>query len=363
MTLRPSFTKRPVAAAPGTPLHGPNSPPLRAGNVYLNDETRKELALVGHQGDDPVPEGLPAVIAQVTEKYKDIMAKVDEVAGKTRLGKPKTVKLADLPVEARREIQDYLEHATAILKADAKTKPSMVPPNASPAVREAIEQYEQQREPQVVVEDDADEPVTPPAADDTKDAKDAPAETAPEPHCPQCGYDCRIPFDVQVTPEDTQRHIAAVLDRSPNSRFRKTAAILDGQMTIMFRSLTTTEANAAKKQTRKDVIDGKIMGEAEYYMNYMEYRLAMSVEKLIDANGAPIVEVPPLKEIAAEILADDATADPLPKLVEWMDEHVFTDESLKRLIGQHHRRFQHLIEALEAQESDPSFCRGIETSP
>ncbi len=359
MALRPSFVKRPVATAPQSgPVRGPEAPPLRSGQLYISNDVAKELEIFGRKPDDPVPEGLAAVIADVRKRYTEAQAEVAAVGQKPRIGPVKSISLKDLPDAAKQEIQDYLDKAVPLLKAaEARaSQPTMVPENATPQVREALERYEQNA-PLVTIEDD-DEP---PAKEEPAKAQEpAVEEPKQDPICPQCGYDCRVPFDVEITPEDTMAHIAAILDPSPTARFRKTAKLFDGKMIVVFRSLTTKEGVAARKQTRKDVIDGKIMGEAEYYMNYMEYRLAMSVESLLDDKGTPIVEIPPLAELAKD--CPEGT-DLLPWLVEWMDENCYDDESLKRSIGKHHRTFQHLVEALEAQEADPNFCRGIATQP
>lgn len=370
---RPSFIRRPVATAPAAgPMHNPNGPPLRSGQTYVSDDTRRQLKLVGWEDGDEIPTGLPAVLAQVQEKYSATKEEVAAVGSKVRLQKSQTVDIANLPPEAREEIRRFMEQAKVISverqqqAAERAKIEALIPPNAAPSVREAIEKHATKS---LVVDDSADfleeaAPATPPPVEQPvpePTVKQEPeAETPPrDPVCPQCGYDCRVPFDIKVDPQDVMSHVAAQLDPSPGARFRKAVTLLGGKLTVVYRSLLTKEAEAARLQTRKDVMDGKIIGEAEYYMNLFEYRLAMSVEKLLDQDGTPLAEVPPL----AEIENDNPDVSTLVQLVDFMNTSVYANDSLKRNVGRHHRRFERLVEALEAQEADPDFCRGIETQP
>jgi hypothetical protein len=45
---------------------------------------------------------------------------------------------------------------------------------------------------------------------------------------------------------------------------------------------------------------------------------------------------------------------------DWFYKEIVTQEPLRRIIGQQHREFQRLVEALEAMTSDSSFWKGIE---
>lgn len=363
----PSFSRRPVAVAPASgPLRSPNGPPLRAGQTYVSDDVRKQLAVVGWRDGDDIPEQLPTVLADIQQRYGATKQEIAAVGGTTRLSKPKSINIADLPPEARQEIQTFLEQSKVLASQAAKQaevqakRDAMVPPNASESVRAAIEKHADK----LVVIDDDEEPLSNrplPVAAAAAEPPPQPADDTPavDPVCPQCGYDCRVPFDIVITPQDTMAHTAAMLDPSPTSRFRKAVAFFDGKLTVVFRSLLTREAEAARLQTRKDVMDGLIVGEAEYYMNLFAYRLAMGIEKVLDKDGAPTVEIPPFADIPDE----EGAENKLRRLVEYVDAEVLHQESLKHLVGQHHRRFGRLIEALEAQSADPNFCLGTETLP
>jgi hypothetical protein len=50
-------------------------------------------------------------------------------------------------------------------------------------------------------------------------------------------------------------------------------------------------------------------------------------------------------------------------LREYFDKHVLPQETVRRVVGQHHRQFQRLVEALEANAASPDFFDGIAPQP
>lgn len=204
-------------------------------------------------------------------------------------------------------------------------------------------------------------------------------------NCPRCLWPLSQSFDLKVTSEDKQVFLASILG---TSRFQKKYDILGGNAVIYYRSLTTNEAAAIQYQLGCDIRNGNIHGDGEFLAWLMEYRLVASVSR-IDIGKNTIARIksiddwvkdhpePPAKplpekqsEAATEAMPTEALSafdaglqrpdTPLPRMREWFYKEIVTQEPLRRIIGQQHREFQRLVEALEAMTSDSSFWKGIE---
>lgn len=363
---KPNFTTRPVAPPPaGGPKHDPSGPPLRHGAAYMADDTSNQLQMVGWTPGDKIPDGLADVVATVAAKYAGAREEVAVVGGTTRLKPVKSVRMEDLPPEAREEITRFVKQAAEFdraQQADTAARAKYAAPNASDSVKEALEQAALRESAGVQLVDE-DAPTAPtaqaaPAAEAELEHNHTPDGRTPV-ICPRCAFDLRQPYDIVITDDDHMAWAAATLDMTPGSRFRKKLELMGGKRSIVFRDLTTKETKLAFTQTRRDAVAGKISGEIECHMTLMEYRMTMSIESISDDKGAVLVEVPPIFDIPL----DPAEADNrLPRLVEYMDVEAYPREAFKKSIFTHFRQFQRLVAELEAKQADPDFCQGIATS-
>jgi hypothetical protein len=144
-------------------------------------------------------------------------------------------------------------------------------------------------------------------------------------------------------------------------RFRKQIPILDGELVITYRSLTAAESKLVLQQLSYDLRSGKISSEGDYWNYLMNYRLAISVERLTQKNGKVLQIVPELDKIPYDPPEDGKLETALVPMDEWFTTAILPQEPLRRVVAQQHRQFQRLVEALEAQAAEPSFWKGIGT--
>lgn len=178
-------------------------------------------------------------------------------------------------------------------------------------------------------------------------------------NCQRCNWPLSKPFDIEPTVGDKQGFMAAILGLG---RFEKEYSLLGDQLKVCFRSLSTSESSLLQRQLGTMVRSGDIHGDGEYWANLMEYRLVMSISRL-EHGGNVIYAVKPVEEWDKEYppTSDDVIqVTPIPRMLKYFYEHGATQEPLRRILGQTHRRFQGLVEALEAVTSDPDFWTGIE---
>jgi len=347
---RPNFM-RPVAPAPAAgPKHNPAGPPLKQGTAYVSSATANELRPFGYADGDPVPENLPQVIADIRARYAGAKQEVAAIGAKTRLGQVKTVALADLPPAAQQEITAFLQQARELKRQEAAIE-AKIPANATPEVRAALESHLTGGV--TVLDDDGEQSIETPPADAPADAPPAQVAAPPASHpvvCPQCNHDVR--HEVLIpTDQDRMQFQAAMLDPLPTSRFYKEIPFFDGKMRVVYRTLTSNESLLVAAQLRRDAIAGRIAGEPEYYIQMMEYRRVLSVDKIFGENGVLLAENPPL----TLPLPPEEAEQQLRVLIEFMNAEVYSKEPIQRLIGQYHRHFQRLVEAMEATARSADF--------
>lgn len=138
---------------------------------------------------------------------------------------------------------------------------------------------------------------------------------------------------------------------------------MDGKVTFGFRSLLSKETDLLFQQLGIDMRNGEFTGETDYFMRLQEYRLYMSVERLVGDNGEVIAEIPPIFDIPYDEPETGAVLQTrLVNMRDWFNDEAVPNESLRRVMTQHHRSFQRLVEALEAMTSEPDFWKGIGSS-
>jgi hypothetical protein len=180
--------------------------------------------------------------------------------------------------------------------------------------------------------------------------------TAPVTHCPRCMWDVRQSWVLETTEADKQQFVGAILG---GSRFSRAVSVMGGRLQITYRSLTSEETDLCFKQLGIDLRQGRIMDDGQYFMQLQVYRLAMSVERIENGNNECLVEIPPLFDIPYDAPAAGHEETRLVPLVAWFNDAAVPQESLRRIVAQHHRQFQRLVEGLEAMTAEPDFWIGI----
>ncbi len=325
--------------------------PLPMGEtVNLSPEEREFLEAAGWKDGDPIVD-LNEFLAKARQEQTDIVAKMS--TSDERLSVPEITSFEDLSDEKQQElIQAFDDLRTKHANAP---EAAVVPEGAHPSVAEAIEIASQpSNEGGVEVVDDPSQAVEAP----TTESSGWGTELTPDRACPHCGWDTHIKETADISEEDRQSFYMSILG---GGRFYKDVNILGQAVTVRLRTITTAEADMALQQTSYDFRDGLIPDQGEFYRVYSNYRLALSIERV--STPAKITDIPVIADIEwdkPEI--GEPAQTPIPVLENWLHDNVLTSESLRRIIGMEHQRFQRIVEKLEARVHDPDFWEGIEPS-
>lgn len=331
-----------------------------ADNSHISDFTKRTLVQFGWKENDPIPVELGALLMQL----KDASPR-----------SAKTDVLIDINVVAEEGVAAVKQlladgKAAATKQADKAAEEAKLA-NMSPAAAAAYRDLVAQEEAQAQIIDDRD--AAPPVAAPAPAAAPEPAAAAPEPEpapedpapapmtilpfCPRCGWDMRQKFDIEVTDRDKHDFLASVLG---NQRFKRDLELMGGKLVLTFRTPLVEENKLIHRQLVLDQNAHRIVTEAEWFTQMIEYRMAVSLEKITDGAGKVLSVVPEMHEFKYTPPPEEPLQTPLVSMLEFVNKTVLAHEVTRRLAGQHLRHFQRLVEALEAMALEPSFWHGIE---
>lgn len=182
------------------------------------------------------------------------------------------------------------------------------------------------------------------------------------PNCPHCGWDLKREDLTEVTPEDKFDFVQSILG---SIRFKKSYEMFDGKYKVVFKAITTKEADIAYRQI---VIDGqldynsRIIGGTDFYWrNLQAYRMVMSLDS-IESVDYGRVSIPSLEEAEIE-MPDSGPIKLQNKLVPFLN-HVLDNylplESTRSIIGHAYFEFQSLCDKLQVMAESPTFWKAIE---
>lgn len=322
--------------------------------AYISDSTKKTLQQFGWVDGDPIPDTLGAKLLKIKETLP--------VSGKLDVLVDKDV----MPPDAVAEVVAELEAAKVIAaKKKQEQAQAEIEANMSDSVREAYRKFAANAE---VVDDRAEQKQETPAEPEAPQQpevvveRDPPSETgydAPPtifPFCPRCGWDMKQKYDVEIRDLDKEDFIATLLG---GARFRRTYEVAGGKMRISFRSMLADENFMVQRQLLLDQNNNEIFSEAEWFLRLAEYRMACSLESVADENGKLIYANPELQDLVFTPPEDKPTQTPLVLARQNVNTKALAHEVTRRLIAAQLRRFQRLVEALEAMALEPSFWNGI----
>lgn len=317
--------------------------------AYISESTKKTLQQFGWADGDPIPDTLGQLLLKIKETLP--------VSGKLDVLVDRDV----MPKSAIEQVMAELEAAKVLAAKQKKEKEQAeAEANMTDSVREAYRKFVADAE----VVDDRDEkkeeePVKQP---EVIVEQDGPSETgydAPPtifPFCPRCGWDMKQKYDVDIKDLDKEDFIATLLG---GARFRRTYEIAGGKMKISFRSMLADENFMVQRQLLLDQNNNEIFSEAEWFLRLAEYRMACSLESVADENGKLIYANPEVQDLPFTPPEDKPTQTPLVLARQNVNTKALAHEVTRRLIAAQLRRFQRLVEALEAMALEPSFWNGI----
>ncbi len=310
--------------------------------------TKSTLAQFGWKDGDPIPVDLGPMLVKLRESMPP---------------SPRTDVLVDItamPPAAIEQVSALLQAAKKeSLKQNKANEVEQTLAGLNPAAQALYRASITDEEPQIV--DDRAEtapppPVEPPSSPPPPEQPAAPqVELEPMvilPFCPRCGWDMRQRFEIVPTDRDKEDFVASLLG---GTRFKRDYELLGGKLVISFQTILADDNKMIHRQLILDQEAKKIVTEAEWFVALMEYRLALSLEYTADAQGKPIAIVPALGDLPPK-----EGESQLATLSGYVNQKILAHEVTRRLVGQHLRQFQRLVEALEAMALEPSFWNGIE---
>lgn len=325
-------------------------------NVYVSDFTKKTLEQFGWRKDDPIPAELGPLMLRIKDTLPP-SSRVDVLIDKDAMKE-----------EDVENIKTMLREAKEVAKKKAqKEQFEEETENMPDSVREM---YAQLQNTDAEIIDDREisateetaataETTTPETATETTPAVPEEGIVPPMailPFCPRCGWDMQQKFDVEVTDRDKEDFLVTILG---GSRFTRRFELMGGKIVLEFRSMLADENFDVQRQLLLDQNDGLILSEAEWFLRLFEYRMACSLAAVYDVNGKPLVIVPQLSDFKIEINPDKPNQTALPAAREFVHAKALSHEVTRRLAAAHLRKFQRLVEAMEAMALEPSFWNGI----
>lgn len=224
------------------------------------------------------------------------------------------------------------------------------PPGANVAGMSGIASFVTQGvpQPQKAAPEPKPEPEPEPEPEETGAGGDLPIH-----HCPRCLFNLSQTYAVEPTERDRTAFVATILG---GGRFFKSFVLMGSRLTVSLRSLTAAETDLIFQQLRIDQLSGKILGDADYFARMNLYRLCCMVDRITDGEGKTVAHVPEIFSIPYdEPTIGEPQETRLVPMLKWFREEVCPSESLLHILARQHADFQRLIEALEAQTSEPSF--------
>lgn len=322
---------------------------------HVSEFTKKTLAQFGWQDGDAIPADLGPLLVKIRETLPpsprtDVL--VDAALVSSDGIEQINHMLAQARVVAAERDQQRAKNASLGKLNDAAKQllATLGPDDASPQIIDDREQSAPAAEtaPACSAVASAPEAAAPePEAEDVTGSE----PMAVLPFCPRCGWDMRQKFEIVPTDLDKEDFLAATLG---GTKFQRTYEIFGGKVKIVFHTILADENKLIHRQLVLDQESKKIVTEAEWFVQMLEYRMALSLGAIVDANGKPTAVIPALGELAA---VEDQS--PLETLSDYVNKKVLAHEVTRRLVGSHLRQFQRLVEALEAMALEPSFWNGI----
>ncbi len=414
--LRPKPVPAPAngpGIIPQSQLPGEGRPPMTQNSVQMTDYTRRQLTAVGWQPGDPIPGDLGQLLTKVRNEIEAERASASLIDNPLAVGyKPVQASFVDiesLPPEKQQEIKQYLQDYKAEVnqrkEAEQReaTIDAAIPANIQGPTRDAMREQMLQGE-QAAAERSRQrrgEPATSYAIDDRKPAatpagmpvpegktfagtmgvpllaeqfaksqpvaaEPAPVIPAAEPlpttgavhdrtTCQRCAWPLAAEFIVTATSDDKTGFLAAFLGLGC---FKKKYILFNGNLEVFFGSLTSEDTTVVQNQLGAMVRGGQIIGDGEYWANMHEFRLILSLDRLV-VGGTETYRKPAVADLQ-QYAAEEVTPTFLPQLRTYFYEKAAKQESLRRVLGQTHQEFQRLVEYLEVMTSEPDFWIGIE---
>jgi hypothetical protein len=183
---------------------------------------------------------------------------------------------------------------------------------------------------------------------------------------------CQWPYGMPDIPEpaygDKLAFVHALLGQKP---FTKDYELFGGQLTAVFRTLTTREIDVVYRQAWRDRDAGRVVTEIDYWERTNRYRLFLQLSCLKSPGPDGFVHDLPdgLSREAnpgctatwnVDGSAVDVGETPLPLIEEYVVENVLKTEHVFRVVNNACNQFNRLVAKMEAMADNTDFWRPTE---
>lgn len=336
--------------------------PIPAGTIHSANLVNDQLSLVGWKDGDPIPPDLGAKLATLRDEaiadmkdatYADpaVQEEVKKVIAK--LGKSSIIKIEDLPPVQQRKVAKLLQDFKQEKELEA----------ASAAEDEQIENelpafiQGQDREVFKAAAKSANAAATDSQFEIEDDRDSINANELPKPvtYCECCAWPSDKPYVVEITPEDKELFLAAMLGVN---RFVKKKEAYGGRLRLEFQTLTVYEYRQIMNQLSVNTREGISKGDAEYLSSMIDYRLVLCLQRAT-LQGNVIYEAPDFEtwEKSAEcreMPSEDWMIGAIPKFVERFYK-IVTQVPLRVVMGSQFKDFERLVDTLSIRAADSNF--------
>lgn len=354
------FQRRPKMPAVITPRSIEGIPgvkgklPLRAGEVVLTPTEARKLDSMGWAKGDPIPGDLAARFKQESVQ---IRREIDDEIRNTPvvpLDTPRTVIPPEVDINSldstkRAEIEEYLKNFKKVapqINQSVKLREDMG--QISPSVQKAIVALEDEgielvdsRVKKAIVGDTAESFQRKIDAAEGKVDTNQPIEDLPV---------SNIPYDDKV------RYLTAIM---AGQRFNKTYYLFGDKLTLTFTQLSSKYSEMIMKQLAFAARSNKLLADEGIRLGYL-YRMLLSLDS-ITLYGETTNVSQAVTDFFNDMHGDTEDPTALPELVVFaQNAPPLNNESLWRICQDCHKKFNALIESLEAEADNSDFWQGIE---
>lgn len=320
---------------PNNPAQAVVGMPLKTGEIYVSDASRKILEPLGWQDQDPIPPQFGDKLKEIQERIRNAKITIPEgVDPNQQLAPPSPVDISSLPESDKAELMAVL--------AQAKNQPQGVITSAvdtaeSLATNLQAHWDKHAAEAKAVAARPAD------AATETPAAVSTAADTAAALYttCPQCSWHMADKFETEVSDDEKHRFMESFLGNRP---FCWETSLFGNKIVLTFRDISPEEEHKIQQHLIGDTRSGAILYGAEWLTNAQNYRRAYS---LISVQGSMQAE---WRQLSAAELSGKSVA-------EVFEAHLrsISSAALMHTVNKKFKEFQRKIELLEANVGDASF--------
>lgn len=347
--------------------------PLRAGEVILTSDEVARLKKFGWKPGDPIPGNLPEYVKAFEQARKQLPEEVMEEIRTTLSAPPGTeptkipqpIDISQLDDKHRAEIEGYLnEFKTRAPQIEAAVRARQGMDKIAPSVQKAIVAHENEG---VEVYDSRTDQKEKEFVDSALGTQFSSSQNLQrkideaEGKIPK--KDAPPPVEEKEDPIDYADKVGYLISIMAMKPFRKVYNLFNGRIQLMYRQLTTEQAEMVLTQTSHSVRVGMMDDVENIQLGHLYWAL-LSIES-VSFQG----EKTEISEVVDDYIKQWKNSDsdneheqptPLPELAEMMRKAPpLHNVSVWRAVQNCHTKFNKLVETMEAKADDPDFWRGI----